>query len=164
MIVRPLSVSLFLSLRRAGRAMSDSSQSKTVSIAAAAGLAAAGLVIGLAGPKAVEKILQKIKPGGKFSGVSLPFVADRACTDRTAFFGDSLEESDVTLCFLPSRKVALPMQSSCKRTFQDSPRNKVKACMPKHLKFPSSPPGRDRAYTHLTKQRKTVSFANSSTH
>lgn len=50
--------------------MSDSGSAKTVSVAVGAGLAAAGLVVGLAGPKVVEKILLKLKPGGKFSGVS----------------------------------------------------------------------------------------------
>lgn len=75
--------------------MSDSGQSKTVSVAAA-GLAVAGLVIGLAGPKAVEKILQRIKPGGKFSGVSLSICADRGRLvygSSAEFFGD-LRESD----------------------------------------------------------------------
>lgn len=50
--------------------MSDSG-SKTLSVAAGAGLAAAGLIVGLMGPKVVEKVVLKLKPGGKFSGVSV---------------------------------------------------------------------------------------------
>lgn len=53
--------------------MSDSG-SKTIPMAAGVGLAAAGLLVGLAGPKIVEKIILKMKPGGKFSGVSVSVV------------------------------------------------------------------------------------------
>lgn len=49
--------------------MSDSG-SKTLPVAVGASLAAAGLLVGLVGPKVVEKIILKMKPGGKFSGVS----------------------------------------------------------------------------------------------
>lgn len=41
-----------------------------MSVAAGVGLAAAGLIVGLAGPKVIEKVVLKMKPGGKFSGVS----------------------------------------------------------------------------------------------
>ncbi|CAM9246759.1 unnamed protein product [Ectocarpus sp. 13 AM-2016] len=57
--------------------MSDSGSAKTVSVAVGAGLAAAGLVVGLAGPKVVEKILLKLKPGGKFSGMNKPTAGAR---------------------------------------------------------------------------------------
>lgn len=52
--------------------MSDSG-SKNLSVAAGVGLAAAGLIVGLAGPRVVEKVVLKLKPGGKFSGVSSVF-------------------------------------------------------------------------------------------
>lgn len=57
--------------------MSDSG-SKNLSVAAGVGLAAAGLIVGLAGPKVVEKIVLKMKPGGKFSGVSSVSVRTKA--------------------------------------------------------------------------------------
>lgn len=49
--------------------MSDSVPTKTA-ITAGLSLAVAGLAVGLAGPKLLEKIISKAKPGGKFSGVS----------------------------------------------------------------------------------------------
>lgn len=49
--------------------MSDSG-SKTMPVSVGVSLAAAGLLVGLVGPKMVEKIILKMKPGGKFSGVS----------------------------------------------------------------------------------------------
>lgn len=39
-------------------------------ITAGISLAVAGLAVGLAGPKLAEKIISKMKPGGKFTGVS----------------------------------------------------------------------------------------------
>lgn len=64
-----------LVLRREGKlsdAMSDSGP-KTMPVAAGVSLAAAGLLVGLMGPKIVEKIILKMKPGGKFSGVSVSY-------------------------------------------------------------------------------------------
>lgn len=49
--------------------MSDSVPTKTA-ITAGISLAVAGLAVGLAGPKLAEKIISKMKPGGKFTGVS----------------------------------------------------------------------------------------------
>lgn len=49
--------------------MSDSG-SKNLSVAAGVGLAAAGLIVGLAGPSVVKRVVLTLKPGGKFSGVS----------------------------------------------------------------------------------------------
>lgn len=49
--------------------MSDSVPTKTA-ITAGVSLAMAGLAVGLAGPKLVQNIIGKMKPGGKFTGVS----------------------------------------------------------------------------------------------
>ena len=54
--------------------MSDSGP-KNLSTAAGVGLAAAGLIIGLAGPRVLEKVVLKLKPGGKFSGVRVLFLS-----------------------------------------------------------------------------------------
>lgn len=62
--------------------MSDSG-SKNLSVAAGVGLAAAGLIVGLAGPRVVEKVVLKLKPGGKFSGVSVGAVRARNLKLRT---------------------------------------------------------------------------------
>lgn len=41
-----------------------------MSVATGLGLAAGGLVVGLAAPKLMERVLSRLKPGGKFSEVS----------------------------------------------------------------------------------------------
>eukprot|EP00904_Undaria_pinnatifida_P013776 jgi/Undpi1/9529/HiC_scaffold_27.g11985.m1 len=56
--------------------MSDSVPTKTA-ITAGLSLAVAGLAVGLAGPKLLEKIISKAKPGGKFSGVNRPTAGAR---------------------------------------------------------------------------------------
>lgn len=47
--------------------MSDSGSAITMGL----GLVAVGFVVGFAGPRVVEKIITKMKPGGKFTGVSV---------------------------------------------------------------------------------------------
>ena len=42
-----------------------------MTLSVTAGLAAAGLVVGLMGPKVVEGLVLKMNAGGKFGGVSL---------------------------------------------------------------------------------------------
>nr|UZD11053.1 glutathione s-transferase 3 [Macrocystis pyrifera] len=56
--------------------MSDSVPTKTA-ITTGISLAVAGLAVGLAGPKLVEKIITKMKPGGKFTGMNKPTAGAR---------------------------------------------------------------------------------------
>lgn len=62
----------------------NDSSAGNMSFAMGAALAGAGLLVGLAGPKLVAKIMTKLKPGGKFSKVPFFFLS-YFCAVR--FFG-----------------------------------------------------------------------------
>lgn len=52
-------------------AASSTASGDSTSITAGLGIAAAGVVVGLAAPKLIQKLLSVVKPGGAFSGVKM---------------------------------------------------------------------------------------------
>lgn len=58
------------------------SDSPAMSVVVGLGLATAGLVAGLAGPKIINKVMARLKPGGKFSGVRPDAWKSLTCSDH----------------------------------------------------------------------------------